>query len=604
MSSDAVPPLKRHQVWLVLVVASVGFLFDTYELLMLPVIAGPAISELLGVPPNNPEVRAWISRLLWLSALCGGVFGLLGGWLIDRFGRKTIMVASILLYSLSPVAAAFSSDIYMLVFFRCTTFIGVCVEFVAAITWLAELFPDKRHRELAIGWTQAFASVGGLLVTGANQLAVSYAESFPSIPVRLPLDPNASWRYTLISGLVPGLIILVLLPFVPESRVWLQRKRAGTLGRPSFGQLFTPALRRTTLITATLSACAYAAAFGALQLTPAQVVPGLGTVADQRAALEPLQKEAGELNKQFNEITPKLKEQQERVPGLEEVVNERSAVRRDLRKAQERIDILTRQLKDAEDADKPDIEARTQATKDRMPPLQERLKELTRRLDEVTAGKPEAKAVVLEREAVLAKLGANRARQKEPDDAIKARGNAAQLWQELGGLTGRILLAVLVVMLASRRLLLRLFQVPGLIVFPLTYVWFYRESPDLFVYGLFLCGMLTVAQFSYFGEYLPKVFPLHLRGTGASFATNVGGRMVGTSGALVTGTLIAPYMPGDLFTQVATAAAITGTSVFLIGLLASVWLPEPKEEAPNLPNATSLSTADEGTGGPRNDAPR
>jgi len=601
VSSDAVPPLRRYQVWLVLIVASVGFLFDTYELLMMPVIAGPAISELLGVPPNNPEVRAWIGRLLWLSALSGGVFGLLGGWLIDRFGRKTIMVASILLYSLSPVAAAFSSDIYTLVFFRCTTFIGVCVEFVAAITWLAELFPDRRHRELAIGWTQAFASVGGLLVTGANQLAVNYADSLPLIPVRPPLDPNASWRYTLITGLVPGLIILVLLPFVPESRVWLQRKRAGTLGRPSFGQLFTPALRRTTLVTATLSACAYGAAFGALQLTPAQVVPGLGTVAEERAVLQPLQKEAGELNRQVNEITPRLREQQAAVTGLEEVVNDRTAVRRELRKAQERIDILTRQLMGAPDDEKADLEARIQATRGRMPPMQQQLKELDRRLDEVTAGKSDAKAVVTERESLLAKLGANRARQKEPDDAIKARGNAAQLWQELGGLTGRIVLAVLVVMIASRRLLLRLFQVPGLIVFPLTYVWFYREAPDVFVYGLFLCGLLTVAQFSYFGEYLPKVFPLHLRGTGASFATNVGGRMVGTSGALVTAQLIAPLMPGDLFTQVATAAAITGTSVFLIGLVASWWLPEPKEESSNLPNATTLSTADERTGVPRND---
>jgi MFS family permease len=603
VSSDAVAPLKPYQVWLVLIVASVGFLFDTYELLMLPVIASPAISELLGVPPNNPEVRTWISRLLWLSALCGGVFGLLGGWLIDRFGRKTIMVASILMYSLSPVAASFSPDVYTLVFFRCTTFIGVCVEFVAAITWLAELFPDKRKRELAIGWTQAFASVGGLLVTGANQFAVRYADSLPSIPVRPPLDPNASWRYTLITGLIPGAIILLLLPFVPESRVWLERKRAGTLRRPSFLELFTPALRRTTLVTAALSACAYAAAFGALQLTPNQVVPGLGVVSEHREVLGPLQKEALGLNQQFSEITPKVREQEAAVPGLEEVVNERAATRRDLRKAQERVDTLTRQLEAAPDADKADIEARIQAARDRLPPLQDRLKELTRRLDEVAAGHPDAKAVVVERESILGKLGANRQKQKGPDDAIKAHGNAAQLWQELGGLTGRVILAVLLVLIASRRLLLRLFQVPGLIVFPLTYVWLYREAPDYFVYGLFLCGLLTVAQFSYFGEYLPKVFPLHLRGTGGSFATNVGGRMIGTSGALVTGTLIAPYMPGDTFTQVASAAAITGTSVYLLGLVATFWLPEPKDEGQNVPIATSLSTADEGTGGPGNDRP-
>src|SRR3954468_25012917 len=107
---------------------------------MLPVIAAPAISELLGVPPNNPEVRSWISTLLWLSALSGGIFGLLGGWLIDRFGRKRIMAASIFVYSFSPVAAAMSTSLGAFIFFRCATFIGVCVEFVAAITWLAELF--------------------------------------------------------------------------------------------------------------------------------------------------------------------------------------------------------------------------------------------------------------------------------------------------------------------------------------------------------------------------------------------------------------------------------------------------------------------------------
>lgn len=598
MSSDAVPPLKTYQVWLVLIIASVGFLFDTYELLMLPVIAAPAISELLGVPPNNPDVRWWLGALLWLSALCGGVFGLLGGWLIDRFGRKTIMVAAILMYSLSPVAAAFSPDIYTLVFFRCTTFIGVCVEFVAAITWLAELFPEKRKRELAIGWTQAFASVGGLLVTGANQFAVSFADSLPSIPVRPPLDPNASWRYTLMTGLIPGLFILFMLPFVPESRVWLQRKRAGTLRRPRLAELFTPALRRTTIVTAVLSACAYAAAFGALQMTPAQIVPGLGTLADERAALQPLRKEAVDLNKQFNDITPRLREQQAAVAGLEEVVNDRTAARRELRKLQERVDALTRQLNDAPVSERSDIERRIQETKEQMTPIQDRLKELTRRLEEVTASHPEAKAVVTERELLLRDIGTNRAKQKEHDDAVKARGNAAQLWQETGGLLGRILLAILVVQIASRRLLLRLFQVPGLIAFPLTYIWLYREAPDAFVYGVFLCGLLTVAQFSYFGEYLPKVFPLHLRGTGGSFATNVGGRMIGTSGGFVTGTLIAPYMSGDTFTQVATAAAITGATVYLIGLLASFWLPEPSDRGEDPPVATSLSTADEGTGGP------
>jgi hypothetical protein len=107
----------------------------------------------------------------------------------------------------------------------------------------------------------------------------------------------------------------------------------------------------------------------------------------------------------------------------------------------------------------------------------------------------------------------------------------------------------------------------------------FREQPDFFLYGVFLCGLVTVAQFSYLGEYLPKAFPLHLRGTGGSFATNVGGRMIGTSAAFLTSNLIAPLLPGEQFVQVATAAAIVGGGVYLIGLIASFWLPEPKPDA-------------------------
>jgi len=55
-------------------VAAIGFLFDTYELLLLPLIAAPAIAEILQVPANNPIVTNWVGRLLWLAALSGGVF--------------------------------------------------------------------------------------------------------------------------------------------------------------------------------------------------------------------------------------------------------------------------------------------------------------------------------------------------------------------------------------------------------------------------------------------------------------------------------------------------------------------------------------------------
>src|SRR5205814_1904594 len=205
-----------------------------------------------------------------------GGLGLLGVLLNDLLGRKNIMIASILAYSISPVAAAFSSALWQLILFRCTTFMGVCVEMVAAVTWLAELFEDKRTREQVIGWTLATASLGGILVTEAYNLIVAAAKT----PGHLPLLPfpathmadNVAWRFTLLTGLIPGAVILMLMPFVPESLVWKRKKQEGTLMRPSFGELFSPRLLRTTLVTTILSACGYAAAFGAIQLTPLRIV--------------------------------------------------------------------------------------------------------------------------------------------------------------------------------------------------------------------------------------------------------------------------------------------------------------------------------------------
>jgi hypothetical protein len=116
------------------------------------------------------------------------------------------------------------------------------------------------------------------------------------------------------------------------------------------------------------------------------------------------------------------------------------------------------------------------------------------------------------------------------------------------------------------------------VLFPVTYWVFYHQSAGAMQWGILLCGLMVVAQFSYFGEYLPKVFPLHLRGTGGSFATNVGGRMIGTSAAFLTANWLAPMVGAkSTFDSVAIAAGIVGMSVFAIALVATFFLPEPKE---------------------------
>jgi MFS family permease len=405
---------------------------------MLPLIVRPALLEMLGARPGTVEFNTWVGWLFYIPALAGGVFGLLGGYLTDLFGRRRVLVWSILLYAFSALAAGFATSPQWLLLFRCTTFVGVCVEFVAAVAWLAELFPDPKRREAVLGYTQAFSSLGGIMVTAAYYLSVTYADLLPAIH-----GGHAPWRYTLISGVIPALPLIVIRPFLPESPAWQEKKKAGTLRRPSLAALFQGDLRRTTLVTTLLFACAYGAAFGAIQHLP-RIVPGLPEVRG----------------------LPR--------PAQEQVVS------------------------------------------------------------------------------------------------------AVQAWQEFGGLAGRVLLAYLAVRIVARRRLLRLFQVPGLVLLPLVFLFPARTDLELLKWGIFLSGLVTVAQFSFWGNYLPRMYPTHLRGTGESFAANVGGRMIGTSAALVTTTL-ANVMPGATPSdKLAYAAAAVAFGVYAIGFAASFALPEPK----------------------------
>ena len=169
-----------------------------------------------------------------------------------------------------------------------------------------------------------------------------------------------------------------------------------------------------------------------------------------------------------------------------------------------------------------------------------------------------------------------------------ARGTAARTTQavaanvtkvqEIGGLAGRCLLAVLAAIIISRRWLLRVFQLPGLILMPIVFAYCAVTSLPLLSVGIFLVAAATIAQFSFWGNYLPRVYPMHLRGTGESFAANIGGRLLGTMFAWVTATLAITPDPAFAPKKLAYTAAAVGFAVYLVGFIASFWLPEPKHE--------------------------
>jgi len=251
--------------------------------------------------------------------------------------------------------------------------------------------------------------------------------------------------------------------------VWAQKKSAGTLKRPSLAAIFSPELRKTTIVTTLMFACSYGAAFGAIQHIP-RIIPGLAEVKQRAAAA----------------------------------------------------------------------------------------------VQEATAGKPEAD------KARIARQVTGKTNQEVAANVTKV--------QEVGGLVGRFILAAIATYIVSRQKLIRMFQIPGLIVMPIVFAYCAVKGLTPLTIGIFFAGLLTVAQFSFWGNYLPRVYPVHLRGTGESFAAKIGGRLIGTSFAWLTAKLATTPDVAYAPIKLAYTAAAVGTAVYVAGIVLSFFLPEPSSK--------------------------
>ena len=129
-----------------------------------------------------------------------------------------------------------------------------------------------------------------------------------------------------MTGLIPGAAILLLMPFVPESGVWKRKKQEGTLKRAGFGELFSRELRRTTIVTTMLSACGYAAAFGAIQMTPLQIVAGPARYRRARPPAKPV-KDAEAKLEETRRRNPGTRRGQANWPKVEESAEVQEAAR-------------------------------------------------------------------------------------------------------------------------------------------------------------------------------------------------------------------------------------------------------------------------------------
>ncbi|OHT84994.1 MFS transporter [Mycobacteroides saopaulense] len=208
---DALPVSRWH--WRLVVLIGLGSFFDLYEVFLGGVLA-PVLAAQFHLDVTG--------KAAVISAGFAGMF--LGANLLsmaaDRFGRRRIFIANLLMYSLFSLAAAFSPNIETFLVLRLLSGIGLGAELVLVDTYLAEFVPARvRGRMTAWAYTIGFLGVPLAALLGGKLVA------------RHTLLGIDGWRWLLVFGGLGAVFVLAIRTVLPESARWLESRGRHTEAR-------------------------------------------------------------------------------------------------------------------------------------------------------------------------------------------------------------------------------------------------------------------------------------------------------------------------------------------------------------------------------------
>jgi MFS family permease len=209
--------LNRYQ-WLVFIVSSLGWMFDTMDQQLFNLARRPAIVDLMNVLPGDPagaarvaEYSGYATTIFMIGWASGGVFfGILG----DRIGRAKTMTLTILLYAAFTGLSVFSTSVWDFSFYRFLTGLGVGGQFAVGVALVAETVSD-RARPYALGWLQALSTVGNMLAALVGIL-LGHLQQSGMI--------SSAWRSMFVVGAVPGLLCIPIFQRLKEPEAWRRAK--------------------------------------------------------------------------------------------------------------------------------------------------------------------------------------------------------------------------------------------------------------------------------------------------------------------------------------------------------------------------------------------
>ncbi|MBI3866345.1 MAG: MFS transporter [Planctomycetia bacterium] len=192
-----------RQQWLVLAVASAGWVFDVYEGQIFNITGRQLLADVLHVEPGHSSIKGRLDWLLGVFLAGGAAGGILFGSLADRWGRRPTMVVTILVYSVFSGLTYFADALWQVIVLRFLVATGVGGEWAVAAALVAEVFP-QRARAQASGLFHATSVLGTWLATLAG-MAVA-----------------AQWRYAYLLGVLPALLVLWIRSSVEEPEAWVR----------------------------------------------------------------------------------------------------------------------------------------------------------------------------------------------------------------------------------------------------------------------------------------------------------------------------------------------------------------------------------------------
>lgn len=214
--------LNRYH-WFVLVVAALGWLFDTMDQQLFNFARIPALKELLAPAPGEVAPQALVDQYAGLAtaifligwASGGLIFGVLG----DRIGRAKTMLLTILVYSLCTGLSAVSVSFWDFAFYRFITGLGVGGEFAVGVALVAEVMPS-RARQHALSLLQALSAVGNL-TAAAISVWLGHLETTGVLGEAEFMGFRLSaWRLMFVIGTVPALLAILIRGRLREPDQW------------------------------------------------------------------------------------------------------------------------------------------------------------------------------------------------------------------------------------------------------------------------------------------------------------------------------------------------------------------------------------------------